>query len=277
MTRLPRAILALAVMAGACTPVATPSVSRSPAPASPAATSGFDQLRSRGVVVAIRMEAPQSGRQPGDPAHGQKRAFESAVATLLLKRVLGTDVRIEVRNTGGDRLSSLTSGQTDVALAAVASSTRTGMLLSAPYARAAIVLAAPASANVKSLDDLRGKTIAIAQDELGAKEIVEAALKQRGIEATLLAFTGVRGAVDAVEGGTAAALVGDGIGLDVLRRDRPSTPAVVTELVPLSYILGIRSSLPDLHAAIDRALRDPAALAEIAGAASKAGFPYRAP
>ncbi|HUQ17746.1 MAG TPA: transporter substrate-binding domain-containing protein [Candidatus Saccharimonadales bacterium] len=212
----------------------------------------------------------------GDPAHAQKRALEAAVAALLVREAFGPGPRVELRGAGGDRILGLDQGA-DLAMATVISTTRTGVLFSEPYARAALVLAAAPAAGVKSLEDLRGKTVVAVQDELGAKDTLETALRQGGIAATVITATGVRGAVEVVEAGQAVALVGDSVGLAVLSRDRPATPAVVLELAPLSYVVSVRAGSAELQRALNTALRAALADGRIAEIAKSAAFPYRAP
>src|SRR5207237_9032788 len=73
-------------------------------------------LRARGtLIVAIRVEAPPAERTAGDPAHGQKRAFEAAVAALIASRILAAAGKIQLRRTGRDRLSGLSQGA-DIAM-----------------------------------------------------------------------------------------------------------------------------------------------------------------
>ena len=270
MGRVSRLLLATGVLAAACAPSAlgSPSIS-------PSAGGELAKLRARGtLIVAIRVEAPPANRAMGDPAHAQKRAFESAVAMIIATRLLGPNAKVELRSTGGDRLSALEQGA-DVALTVDTAAARARAQLSVPYAAAALVLAAKSSGPVRDVPDINGRAVAVAMDELGARDIAVAYLQQRGITATLGTYMGVSGAATAVDNGQAVALVGDKIGVSVIATER--SLAIVGVLMQLPYVLAVRKTAPDVAAAIDDALRAAIASGEIRDAAAKAAFPYEAP
>jgi ABC-type amino acid transport substrate-binding protein len=269
------AALALAALAASCTAsVPAGTSSRSPAPPS-SAGSDLEKVRARGVlVVAIRVEAPPANRGAGDPAHAQKRAFELAVATLIASKVLGPNAKVELRSVGGDRLAALDQGA-DIVMTVDTTAARDRALVSAPYAGSAIVLAAKTTGPIKQLEDVRGRTVAVAMDELGARDVAQAYLQERAIAATLDTYMGVSGAATAVDAGKAAALIGDKIGVAVAAADRGLS--VIATIAQRPYIVAVRKSAPELATAINEALRTALAAGQVRDAATTAAFPYEAP
>lgn len=269
--------LALAVAAAACAPSPT-AVSSAPvgSPSASAAAQGeLAKLRARGtLIVAIRVEAPPANRNMGDPAHAQKRAFEAAVATLVALRVIGPNAKVELRSVGGDRLAALDQGA-DIAMTVDAPAARDRALLSASYAVNSIVLASKVGGPVKQIENIRGMSVAVAMDELGALQIAQAYLQERGITATLDTYMGVSGAATAVDAGKASALIGDKVGIAVIATER--SLAIVGAIAQRPYVIAVRKSAQDVADAISEALRAALASGEIKAAAAKAAFPYEAP
>lgn len=246
--------------------------------ATPAAAGELEALRARKVlVVSIRVEEPPAGRVPQDPAHKQKRAFEAAVAELLAQRIVGAGARVQLRSAGGDRVAALDDAGVDIAMIASSPASASRALLSSPYAAGAIVVAVPSGSSLTRLEDLAGKTLAVAQDELRAPDLVPQVLQQRGIQATLRTVMGVGGAAQLVNAGEAAALAGDRIGLDVLLGERPGSFRVIGELEKRPAVVAARSGARELIAAVNVALRDLLVSGAISAAAAKAGLPYSAP
>jgi ABC-type amino acid transport substrate-binding protein len=289
--RTPREVAFLilaAVVALACAPATTGATTASTSTAAPTSTivptasaaassSGaeLDKLRARGtLIVAIRVEAPPANRTMGDPAHAQKRAFETAVAMLIATSVLGPNAKVEFRSTGGDRLLALDQGA-DLAMTVDTPTARDRAFISPPYAASAVVLAAKDGGPVRRVEDIAGKAVAVGQDELGARDIALMFLQQRGVSATLDNYMGVNGAVTALEADKATSVIGDRVGIDVLAAERHLV--IVAEIVPRPYIIATRKNAPDLASAVTDALRAALASGAVRDAAAKAAFPYQAP
>jgi ABC-type amino acid transport substrate-binding protein len=274
------AIAGVVAVAVACAPAASgrPSAPVGAATATSAAQSAaseLDQLRARGtLIVAIRVEAPPPSRTAGDPAHTQKRAFESSVAALVATRVLGPNAKVELRSIGGDRLGGLDQAA-DIAMTVDTSAARDTSLVSPAYAAGAIVMASKSGGLVQRPEDVRGQSVAVAMDELGARAIAQAFFQQGGIAVTLDTYQGVSGAATALESGKAVAIVGDKAGVAVVAADR--SLSVVAVIAQRPYVIAVRKSAPDLAAAVSDAVRAALASGEIRDAAVKAGFPYEAP
>jgi ABC-type amino acid transport substrate-binding protein len=210
----------------------------------------------------------------GDPAHAQKRAFETAVANLIATAIFGASMKVELRSQGGDRIAALDQGA-DLALTVETPASRERALISAPYAASSVVLVAKDGGPIRGVEDLNAKTVAVAMDELGARDIAQSYFQQRAVTVTLDNYQGVNGAATALDSDRAVAIVGDGIGVAVIAGERKLT--VITALAPRPYVIATRKNAPDLAAAIDTALKDALARGAIKDAAMKAGFPYQAP
>ena len=280
------ALSALSLVA-ACGPAATPTGATSaPATSLPAASSAasapasalggeLDRIRARGtLIVAIRVEAPPANRTMGDPAHTQKRAFETAIATLIATAIIGPGARVQLQSTGGDRLLALGQGA-DLAMVTESPTSRDRALISPPYAANSVVLAIKAGASIARVEDLVAKSVGVAQDELVTRDLAQMFFQLRAVAVTLDTYMGVNGAASALEGDKAAAFVGDGIGVALLAAERGLK--ILTEITPRPYVVAVRQNAPDLANAVNAALRDALSSGAVRDAAAKASFPYVAP
>src|SRR5439155_14991264 len=267
LTRARAGVVALLVgLVVACgSAPAAPLTSSARTTGSPA--SELDKLRARGtLVVAIRVEAPPANRAMGDPAHAQKRAFESAVATLVANAIFGPSVKVQLQSQGGDRLGALDQGA-DIAMVSEAPTSRDRALISAPYAANSVVVAAKDGGPVAKIEDLAGKSVGFAQDELVTRDLAQMFFQQRSVAVTLDMYMGVSGAATALEADRAVAFVGDGIGVAVLASERKLK--VVTTVTPRPYVIALPRSSTELAKAVNAALSDALKSGAIKDAATK--------
>jgi ABC-type amino acid transport substrate-binding protein len=255
---------------GTSTPRSSPSLSASPT----GSANDIAAIRARGIlVVAVRVEAPPANRTMGDPAHAQKRAFETAVITLVADAVFGPGVRVQLLSQGGDRLNAL--GQADVAMVTEAPTSRDRALISRAYAANSVVVAVKDGGSITRIEDLGGKTVGVAQDELVTRDLAQLFFQGRGLAVTLDAYMGVNGGATSLDADRTVAFVGDGIGVAFVASERKLK--VLAEVTPRPYVIAVRQSAPDLAAAVNAALADALRRGSITDAATKAGFPYSAP
>ncbi len=139
------------------------------------------------------------------------------------------------------------------------------------------MVAVPLASAITKLEELAGKTVAVAQDELRAPDLAPQAFQQRGIPATLRTVLGMAGATQLVAAGEAAAVVGDQTGLSVLLTERPGSFRVIGELEQRPFVVAARKSSREVIAAVNLALRELLASGAIGAAAARAGLPYNAP
>jgi len=224
--------------------------------------------------VAIRVEAPPANRAMGDPAHAQKRAFEIAVATMVANAVFGSAVKVQFQSQGGDRLAALPAGA-DIAMATSSPTAADRALISPPYAANSVVVAVRDGGPVAKVEDLAGKNVGVAMDELVTRDIAQQFFQSRSVTVTLDTFMGVNGGATALESDKASAFIGDGIGVAFIAADRKIK--AIADVTPRPYVMAVRKSAPDLANAVNAALQDALKSGAIKDAALKAGFPYTAP
>lgn len=193
---------------------------------------------------------------------------------MLATKILGPTETVELRGLGGDRLAALDQGA-DLVMTVDTTAAHDRALISVPYAGAAIAITAKEGGTIRRIEDIGGQAIAVGQDELGARDVAQTVLQQRGIQATLANYMGVSGAIAAVEDGKAVAIIGDSVGLALVGSSRGLT--LLAELAKRPYVVAARKSAPKLAAAIDDALKSLLASGEIRTAAVRAGFPYASP
>ncbi|HET8568924.1 MAG TPA: transporter substrate-binding domain-containing protein [Candidatus Limnocylindria bacterium] len=269
-------LLALLVLLSACAPQPAASAP-SPSAARTATPDPLASLRARGtLVVSVRMEGPGGGRTPGDPAHTRKRALEAAIGEALAARILGAGAKAELRGAGRDRLAPLVSRQADVALTLRTFATE-GIVYSTPYAAGGLVLVAAAAGPVRDLSALAAKTVAVTPGEVEGDAALQALLRAQGVSPQLRAFDGLTQAVDALEAGEVAAVVGDRVASALLGEQRPGRLRVIADVVKQPYTVATRADARDLAAKVDEAIKAMLASGEIGEMAKRAGVPWEAP
>ena len=274
-TRRVLLVLALLVACGPASTAPTASPTRAASAVPSTATTEIDKIKARGtLVVAIRVEAPPLNRAMGDPAHAQKRAFETAVATLVAGAIFGPSVKVQLQSQGGDRLGALDQGA-DIAMVSEGPTSRDRALISSPYAANSVVVAAKDGGPVAKIEDLAGKSVGFAQDELVTRDLAQMFFQQRTVAVTLDMYMGVSGAATALEADRAVAFVGDGVGVAFVAAER--NLKVVTTVTPRPYVIALPRSSTELAKAVNAALSDALKSGAIKDAATKAALPYTAP
>jgi polar amino acid transport system substrate-binding protein len=117
-----------------------------------------DIIKKGKIVVGVSTTTPIFGLIG---ANGEPEGYDPDVARLLGK-YMGVKVEF-VPVTGANRIPQLLSGQVDmlICLFGITAERALQVWYSMPYAYEAATLVAPASVNVKSLDDLKGKRVGV--------------------------------------------------------------------------------------------------------------------
>jgi polar amino acid transport system substrate-binding protein len=129
------------------------------APSSDAAEQTIDDIIKKGtIVVGVSTTTPIFGLVGKD---GEPEGYDPDVARLMAK-YLGVKVEF-VPVTGANRIPLLLSGRVDVliCLFGITAERALQVWYSMPYAYEAATLVAPASVNVKTVDDLKGKKVGV--------------------------------------------------------------------------------------------------------------------
>ena len=131
---------------------------QAPTPAAAQQQSIDDIIKKGKIVVGVSTTTPIFGLIG---ANGEPEGYDPDVARLMAK-YLGVKVEF-VPVTGANRIPQLMSGQVDVliCLFGITAERALQVWYSMPYAYEAATLVAPASVNVKTLDDLKGKRVGV--------------------------------------------------------------------------------------------------------------------
>ena len=269
--------LVVLVTAGSCG--SPPGKSAKPAASVPVATAdAMTQLRARGSLKVVIRVAGSPGGQQLDVAHGQKRAFESAIATDLVKRVLGPQATVQFVELGRNRWNPVEQGTAEIAMISAAEAPAQNVVLTPPYAKGGVVIAVKRDSAATEPRALAGQRIAATtMGEINAAELAEMYFKDKGIAATIASFPGLAAAVAALDAGQVSAVVGDLTGIELLQRGRAEPLRVLGELANLPYVVAVRSDGMELHAAMSEAIKDLLASGDAQRIATAAAFPYRTP
>lgn len=228
--------------------------------------------------MAVVRVAVSPGGQQLDVAHTQKRALETAIATELVKRILGPEAKVQFVELGRDRWGPVAQGTADIALISAAETPSPDVMLTVPYAAGGVVIAVKRDSTATEARALAGQTIAATtMGEVNAAELAQAYLKEKSFAATVASFPGLAAAVAALDSGQAAAVVGDRTGIELLQRGRAEPMRVIGEIASRPYVVAVRKDGIALHAAITAALRDLLASGDVQKMAMAAAFPYQMP
>ena len=198
----------LVIAASCASAPATTATSTASAPVATGDT--LAQLRARGSLIAVIRVAVSPGGQQLDVAHSQKRALESAIATELVKRVLGPQAKLQLVELGRDRWSPVEQRTADMAMISAAEAPSPNVFLTPPYAAGGVVIAVKRDSKVTESRGLAGQTIAATtMGELNAAELTQVYLKEKGVAATVTPIPGLAAAVAALDSGQVAAVVGE--------------------------------------------------------------------
>lgn len=265
------------VVAASC--ASAPATTGTSTASAPVATGDpLAQLRARGsLTVVIRVAVSPSGQQI-DVAHSQKRALESAIATELVRRVLGAQAKAQFVELGRDRWSPVEQGTAEMAMISAADAPSPNVFLTPPYAAGGVVIAVKRDSKVSEPRALAGQSIAATtMGELNAAELTQSYLKERGFVATITPIPGLAAAVASLDSGQVAAVVGDRTGIELLQRSRAEPMRVIETVTSRPYVIAVRKDAVALHAALSAALKELLASGEVQKMAAAAAFPYEVP
>lgn len=277
MRRISVVTLALLSIAAACAPGAPARPSATSSPTAPSPADALAAAKARGsLIVAIRVATPPAGVQQQDVAHGQKRAFEDAVASAVAKLMLGPNARVQFKEMGRDRATLVERGEADLAMTFVDAAAPAAF--STPYAAGGIVLGVRESSPVREAQRLAGQTIAATtMGELNASDAGQSYLRENGIAATVSPVPGLAAAVAALDAGQVAAVMADRTGIAVLQRGRAEAIRIIATVASRPYAIAMRKDAVTLRDAVNMALAQLLASGEIRRMADAAAFPYEAP
>ncbi len=167
--------------------------SPAPAPAKPAvpASSGtaIKAIKDRGILkVGVKVDVPKFGYK--DPGSGKIEGMEIDLSKAIAKKILGDENKLSVEGVNPKtRGPLLDSGAIDLVIATftVTPERKQTYDFSDPYFVDGVGLLVKKDSGIKSIKDLNGKTVGVAQSATGKKALQEAADKA-GVKVTFLEF-----------------------------------------------------------------------------------------
>lgn len=160
---------------------------------SPKASSGdapdLKAIKDRGVLkVGVKVDVPKFGFK--DPQSGKVDGMEIDLARALAKKIVGDENKVEVTAvTAKTRGPLLDNGDVDLVIATftITEERKQSYNFSDPYFTDGVALMVKKSGGYKTLNDLNGKRIGVAQSATSKKALQEAAEKA-GLKITFLEF-----------------------------------------------------------------------------------------
>lgn len=165
--------------AGSASSAAATGTSGAPAQssASSAATPTLDKIKAAGVLkVGVKVDVPNFGLK--NTKTGEVEGFEIDLAKAIAKDLLGDESKIETQAvTAKTRGPLLDNGEVDLVIATftITDERKKVYNFSDPYYSDAVKLMVKKDSGIKSLKDLDGKTIGVAQSSTSMKAIQNAA------------------------------------------------------------------------------------------------------
>lgn len=146
-------------------------------------------IKDRGILkVGVKVDVPKFGYR--NAASGEIAGYEVDIAKALAKAILGDENKIELQGvTAKTRGPLLDNGEIDMVIATftITEERKKSYNFSDPYFVDGVALMVKSAAGYKSLKDLNGKKIGVAQSSTTKKAIMEEAAKL-GIKINFLEF-----------------------------------------------------------------------------------------
>lgn len=187
--------LSLGVIATGCSSKGdTKAASASPAPGATTAASASDspdikKIKDRGVLkVGSKVDVPKFGYK--DPATNKIDGFEIDIARAVANKIFGSPDKVDFQAvTAKTRGPLLDNGEIDIVAATftITEERKKSYNFSDPYFTDGVGLMVKKSANAKSIKDLNGKKIGVAQSSTSKQAVLDEATKQ-GVKVDFLEF-----------------------------------------------------------------------------------------
>lgn len=163
-----------------------------PAPAAKETSAPADikAIKDRGVLkVGVKVDVPKFGYK--DPKTNKTEGMEIDLAKIIAKKILGDENKIDAQGvTAKTRGPLLDNGELDLVIATftITEERKKSYNFSDPYFTDGVALMVKKTSGAKSLKDLNGKKIGVAQSATSKKAVQEAADKL-GAKVSFLEFS----------------------------------------------------------------------------------------
>jgi putative glutamine transport system substrate-binding protein len=183
LVRLAGLLVLTAFLAAGCGSAPTPVAKEAAAPAD------IKAIKDRGVLkVGVKVDVPKFGYK--DPKTNKTEGMEIDLAKIIAKKILGDENKIDVQGvTAKTRGPLLDNGEIDLVIATftITEERKKSYNFSDPYFTDGVALMVKKASGAKSLKDLDGKKIGVAQSATSKKAVQDAADKL-GAKVSFLEF-----------------------------------------------------------------------------------------
>lgn len=197
---------------------------------------GLEDARHRGkLLVGVKTDFPPFGYLDRT---GALQGFDVDMARYLARALFEDERRLElVAVTSGNRIPFLYSGWIDIILATmtITDERRRVLEYSEPYFFAGSLLLVPKESPVQSLEDLKGKTVAVIKGSVQEKD-----LEQVAPEANQEKFAEIPQAISALKRKLVDAFCQDDIVILTLAGKNPDLRALGEPFIPRPYAMAVR-------------------------------------
>jgi ABC-type amino acid transport substrate-binding protein len=211
----------------------------------------LDIAKARGaLIVGVRQDFLPFGYLD---ERGKNTGLEVDLARYLARQLFGDDSKLQFSPvTAGDRITALVSRTVDMLIAGVTVTDYSSSVFafSEPYFTSGSLLLVSRNSSIKSLEDLKGRKVAVVEGTLQEK-----GLEQLGREATRIKFWTVPDAVEALLAGKVDAFAEDDVLVRALSKKHPSLSAVGTPFNSRPIAVAMPKDEPALLAWVNDQLR----------------------
>ncbi|MEG1779589.1 MAG: transporter substrate-binding domain-containing protein, partial [Oscillospiraceae bacterium] len=160
-----------------------------PAQTAPATDGSIQKIKDRGVLkVGVKVDVPKFGYK--NTSTNEVEGFEIDLAKKIAGKIFGDESKVEVQGvTAKTRGPLLDNGEVDLIIATftINDERKEVYNFSDPYFTDGVGLLVKKAAGFKSLADMDGKTIGVAQSAT-SKEAIDAAAKELGVKVSFSEF-----------------------------------------------------------------------------------------
>lgn len=176
--------LSMGILAAGCSSktadTKSAAASAVPGTASSSDSADIKKIKDRGVLkVGVKVDVPKFGYK--DPSTNKIDGFEIDIARAIAKKILGSPDKIDLQAvTAKTRGPLLDNGEIDMVAATftITDERKKSYNFSDPYFTDGVALMVKKSANIKTIKDLNGKKVGVAQSSTSKQAVQDEATKQ---------------------------------------------------------------------------------------------------
>ncbi len=211
----------------------------------------LDELKKAGkIVIGAKGDYPPWGVIN---AQGKFEGWEIDLCNKLTEYLFGDPAKVEyVAVTGGNRVPFLNSGKIDIIWATMGYTEERAKVIdfSIPYFSSGVQLMVKKGSPIKSINDLKGKTVITIKGTTGAQ-----GLEKRVPDATQVKFDKTSEALQALRDNRGVAFAQDDILLYQLVHDYPDYTVVGEVFNPTDWGVGFRKGENDIRDYVNQSLK----------------------